>query len=689
MGRKSKDQIIAEKDTAKFSINYADKESVASRALEFWNQTGLNAKRDRKAKEEEWLEDLRLWTCQNSDVQMYAGRSNLIIPELLNQVETSVGQFLSGLFPTDDYIGIIPVKDTDEDEAEQIRDAVKHELDHKNNLRLKAESFQRQKVLYGTAFFKPVFEKTMKTIWVKNPKGFAEMKQVPKYQGVKVNVMDTFHTYVWPETANSMEETIMAFDENFIEKHELEKSKLYKNLEKLTNIPQDYQDYGWVDTIRLTMNNLSSAATHRPSGVLVSEAWADFDIVPGERVPCIITIGNYNTVIRVQRNPFWHQLKPYLMGRYRKGPAGEAYGHSLPEIMRSLQYMMTDIGNQTMDSLTYSLNPIALIDPGYAGDVNSFKMQPGARWFASPQGVDFKTFPDISVAGFQGMQQVRAMIQQFSDNAPSVAPQLSGKVRSATQASAVQNEISQNQRNMILSDELEVMGPLCFMTHELLKQFMPEEYQIATQGPEKGQWITKTVNPETLQKDALFVWRGSEVAQASALRTQQLISAYNMAIQASQLSPGEIDLTAFFKIIMDEGFELKDLNIFIKDREKKTVDPDIENMSLCEGEDCPVNPGDDYQKHMTSHKDSYNNCDSDLGKLMHLKHMERHDLQKKAHDIIMQQKAQIAALQQQTQGQPPPRPGPPGNQAQAPSSISQMQQGMRAVEPNQPGGGLY
>jgi len=692
MARISNSQKQAEKEIAKFSVNYAKNSSIADRAKAHVLDMVIAAKNGRKAKEVEWLEDLRLWACQNSDQQMYAGRSNLIIPEMHNQVESTVGQFMSGLFPNDEYISCIPAKRTNAEDAKDIKDAVFHELDHKNNLPALMERFERQKTLYGNAFLKPVFEEDMKTIIIKNDKGYMEVKRVPKFQGVKVHVTDTFHTYVWPETAQNPEEALLVFDETFVQKRLLEKMDIYSNVDKVTEVQPEYQDFGWVDTVRMSMNNLSTATNMAKGGIVVTESWTDFDIVKGEFVPCVITLANYDTVIRVQRNPFWHQSKPYLQGRYIKGPANEAYGHSLPERLRSLQYMITDLGNQTMDSLTYSLNPIVLIDPGLAGDVNSFKMQPGARWFASPQGVAFQTFPDISNSGFQGMQQVRQMIQQFSDLSPQIAPQLSGKARSATQAQAVQNELSANLKNMTRSDEFDVMSPLCSMTHMLLKQFQTEEYQIIVQGPEKGQWITKQVNPNTLQKDVVFTWRGSDVAQKSAVRNQQLISAFNLAMQVNQAMPGEIDLPELYKVVMNEAFDLKDLNVFMKDKEKKTVDPDIENLCLDGGEDCPVNAGDIFEEHMETHAAGFEKAKSSESKIAYLKHMEKHEIHKKAKDMLMQQEAQMKALQSQMQsmqGQGPggkPSMAKEGNPMQGPTSPDAIMSGIRAVEPNSPGG---
>jgi hypothetical protein len=686
MARKPKVQVQAEKEMALFEKNYATNESVAERAHQHVIEMIRAARNGRRSKEEEWIEDLRLWSCQNSDSQMYIGRSNLIIPELHNQVETSVSQLQQALFPNADYLGVIPMKQTQEDDAEDIKAAVFHELDHKNNLPSLMERFQRQKVLYGTAFLKPVFEKQLKTVVARTEKGYNDFRQVPKFQGVKVHCMDTFRAYVYPETVVTAEEALIAFDESFVPKHVLEDMDVYHVPSDLGEVHPDFMDVGWVDTVRMSIANLATASAHRKHAVLVTECWCDFDIVKGERVPCVITLANYSKVIRVQRNPFWHQSKPYIVGRYMKGPAGEFYGHSLPERMRSLQYMMTDLGNQTMDSLTYSLNPIALIDPGFAGDVNSFKLQPGAKWFASPQGVKFETFPDISATGFQGLQQIRGMIQQFSDNSPNIAPQLSGKVRSATQAATVQNQVSANMKALARSDEFEVLAPLADMTHWLLKQFQTEEYQIVVQGPEKGEWITKQINPEVLHKDCLLVWRGTEVAEKTAVRNQQLLSAYNMALQTSSLMPGQIDMPKLLKEVMNEAFGLKDLGIFIEDQKKKTIDPELENQSLSMGEEVEVHLGDNFEGHMETHRKGYQEAETPEARIAYLRHMEKHEVQKKAKDILQQQQAQISSLQSQMgeEGGQESTFAREGNPFSAPSSDANIMQGVRAVQPNTP-----
>lgn len=678
MGRKSAIQKATERELAKFDKNYASDPDVQARVLQKVLPLVQMAKNNRMSKEQEWLEDFRLWSCQLSSLQIFQGRSNLFIPELNNQVETTVSKFQQGLFPSDDYFFCTPTKTTDLEQAKKIQAALKHTLDYKNQLPNLMERYQRQKALYGTCFMKGEFKNQTKDIFTKLPDGKIVKVTTPFKQGVYWRQTDIFHSYIYPELAPDLDSADIWFEETFQHKRALEDSGLYENLSTVPEVPQQYADLQWVDTIRLTIENLNSTAAQTAYGVLVTECWLDFDINEGEFVPCVITIANMGEVIRVQRNPFWFQKPPVVMGRYLKSPAASAYGHSLAERLRSLQYQMNDLANQTMDSMNFSLNPIAVIDPGYGTDINGFKLQPGAKWYANPQSVDMKVFPDVSVQGFNGMNQVRAMVQQFSDNAPTIAPQLSGKARSATAAQAVSNEISANLRAMIRSDEDDVLIPILKMTHSMMLQFQDYEEQIRTQGPD-GAWMMMNVNPADLIGDVDFEWKGASEQQREAIERQQLMAFFNLALQINAQMPGQVDLPLLFQKVAREAFDMKLEDVFPAVRDKYTVDPSIENLILDDARDVKVNPGDNFEEHMLVHEEGRKAAKDEDVKIAYLRHMEQHRLQQQARQLLMQQQAQLQLMQQE-----PQEPGAKeGNPYQTPATPEGMLKGLRAVEPNQ------
>ena len=107
-------------------------------------------------------------------------------------------------------------------------------------------------------------------------------------------------------------------------------------------------------------------------------------------------------------------------------------------------------------------------------------------------------------------------------------------------------------------------------------------------------------------------------------------------------------------------------------------------MSLDMAEDTPVNPGDDYEAHMKMHIEGYEAVEDAGAKLIYLKHMQKHKMNKDAKDLLEMQKAKIESMQRmlgEEQGGPQPS-RPQGNMSQTPSSLQGITQGIRAVEPN-------
>lgn len=670
---------VSEKELAKFSRNYAGDSSVCDRFMDYIGGRIVSTRQSRLDLESLWLEDLKMWSCK-LDEQGYQGRSNLFIPELNHQVETSSEKIVSAIFPSTDYINAIPLKGIDEEQAEKIKAAVFYELEVKNKLSALHWSFARNKVLFGNGIYKVGYEKEFVEIYIRDKKGKAKKVQVPKWHGVKLSVVDNFRFYVYPELKDISEAELIFEDQLYNLRKAKQETKLWKNLEQVGEIAHDI-DHQWVDSTKLEFMRLSNVIKYFKDHALFTTVFCNFDLVKDDHVPVMAVIANNKQVVRLIRNPFWFQTPPYLSSKYNSRPGDPFYGLSLADKLRTQQGMMNDLANQTMDSLNFIVNPIAIIDPGLAGDINSMKVMPGARWLGSPEGIQFSQFPDVSGSGFRGMQEIRGQIAQFSDNTPGIAPQLQGKARSATQANLVSQAVSSKQRAMGKLEESEVLAPMCKMTHILLQQFQEEAYQIRIQGPDKGQWIVKNVQPEDLVGDVDFVWRGISEEERNAVRSQQLLAAYNMALQTATVMPGEVDLPEFFKLIMKEAFDIKDIDfLFNSLKQKKTVDAEIENIALEQGQDVVTNPGDNDEEHSKIHKALLDRDLSDEATIALLRHLERHKLQGQAKAELEQMKSRVDALQavQGMTGGPQGQGGPAvpspmeGNQSQVASSPQGM-----------------
>lgn len=680
-----------DKDQKSFEKNYATDQDVCDRLMLRIEQSILNARANRRQKEEIWLEDLRLYRCKTSSLQNYTGRANLFIPELHHQVETSVDKFVSGLFPSQEWMGNIPTKGTTEEEAKNIKAALLYELEVRNGFKGLTERHERQKVLYGTSPMKVTFDRKFSTMFTKDRKGRGKKVEIPIWNGLKVDIVDLFRWYIYPETSTLLDYDLV-FEDYLTEKRLLKGMPNIANLDSIEAQPKLDMEHYWVDQQRLEMTDISTVMAMRPEGVFLTEGYLDFDIEEGKFEKVQFLLGNYKVPLQIRKNPFWHQQDPYVVSRYLVGPTNDFYGMSLPDRIRSMQYQINDVANQSMDSVTYSLNPIAIIDPGRAMDANGFKVQPGAKWMADPAGVEFKIFPDVSQVGYAAMNQIRGMITQFSDTSTGVAPQLQGKARSATQATIIQQEVSSDLKVALLGEERDFLVPLFNKGQALLVQYQDKNYQIRIQGPDHGGWIMDEIKPEDLVGNVDWFWLGNEIQEKTAVRTQQLISFFNVAanaVRGQAVPPNAVDLTKMLEYIAkDQNIQNID-EIITSLKEKKTVDPEIENIALMQGQEVIVHMADDDDEHIESHLASMEKTKNEDEKIDHAKHIQVHRAAKSAKAQLKAKQDQLRQLQaselsQGAQGGagPSAQGAGGGNPAQVASNPAEITQGIRAVEPN-------
>lgn len=682
-------------DVEKFGYNMARRQDLCDKFLEQYAGIINNTRNNRKTLEENWLDDYRQWSCRTDGKGYVAGFNNIFVPEFHHQIETTVEKALSTNFPGPDWIYAVPMKGTTLEAAAKIKSAVLNELENKNNIFVKSDEFERQKALAGTSVWKGSFRKEMLTIYTRDTLGKAIKVEVPKYYGANWDVVDIFKWYIYPESS-SLDDCMVCFEDMFQDVKQAKKNPDYVNMDNVQPVDWD-TNHLWVDTELLEFVFLSTAIAGRPGCAVFTEAWCDFEIRKGLTVPVKAVIANHSVVVQLIRNPFWTQQKPYLADTYIKRPGKMFYGFSVGDKLRSSCYTMTDTAGQTFDSISYANNPIVIIDPALAGDVNSMKLQPGAKWLGSPEGIQFTQFTDVSQSGLRAMSELRGMIAQFSDNAPGVAPQLQGKSRSATQATIVSQAVTSQQRVRARSSESNVYGPMCNMTHMFLSQFMDSEWPIRMRGPDEGSWISDMMKPTDLVGAVDFVWKGSSQAEKTAIRNQQLLALMGQSMQMmAVLPPGEFDIAALFMKVAKEAFGLEDTDQLFKSlRDKVTFDPKMENIGLYDVQELPVYLADNDDKHIEEHslilKDKKATEEQQIAAL---RHIEKHELQKKGKDAIIQAQAKMRAMQmsQLNQGeqaggeagggpQPPSVPGvSEGNQAQAMSSPASVMTATRGVD---------
>jgi hypothetical protein len=686
------------KKTNKKIKNWASDEEFAAQVRDKVLHTWRILKADREELERRWHEHYRMWAVTRDDNQSYSGRANLYMPQMRKEVETMTRRLVKALFPKD-YMTAQANLFENEAEAKTNEFVVRHYFDNVMKLRNLAEPWLKQCVLYGTSPIKcywdekfvKQFVKTKKQVLQKNgtfePQTSIEKKEVSLYCGPRASVRDMFNVWVSPQSATTPDEIQQVYEEYRVT---LEDLRLKESLGAAIGI-EDLKDLGRED-YHEDSDAQENFATFGSSANLVGtspyykllEVWTELDLPDGTRLPCVVEIVNEVHVIRIQQNPLWSQVPPYVFARFIIPPGGEFYGRGLPEAGKFLQHQLNDTINQGIDSATLSLNSIAIVDPAFAPNAESFEIEPNGIWWASPNAVKQFNFPDLSETAIKNANVIRSSLTELSDNSPQLPDPIAGKARSTGQATLAYNEWQTDMWNFMRKIESEALEPLAKMTHILLQQYIKEDVVIKIAGKYAGTWMNHIVSPEEIIGDYTFTWNGSIQTEDNAVKAQQLLQFMKVfgTVPPEVQSQVRLNWPNLAELFLTYGLGIKQADKILETKDlTPEVPPGIENKILELDGVIDVHEADNDDVHLLSHaafkktlKDDWQIRQMDV----HIaKHQEQRDKKIMQAQMIQQQQQMMAA---QAQGQGPGgRNNPMGNQGQINESMneSDMMRGMR------------
>lgn len=666
---------------------------------------------DRSEREERWMESYRTWSADSeSGDGNYEGRSNLYIPQIRKEVETMTRRILKGIFP-DDYLKADPNHFEEEELALVNTQVVRHYLDNVMEFKQSAEPWIKQGVVLGTSplrsfwckkqnrqFFKERKFKTDPQTGALIPYIQTVEKEITRYNAPVARAEDLFNVWVYPVSAREVKDIQIIFARSKVTRKYMEKKKK----ENTAHFGDDLPEKG-KDTDLEFEEHRERMAQFGESGELQAiskddgyydllEAWFDVELPDGTCVPGVVEIINEQLVTRIQCNPFWHQMPPFDFFRYIKGLPGEFYGRGLPEPIVPMQHQLNDVMNQGMDSATLALNNITIINPAFAPNSDSFEIEPGAKWFADPNGVKQFQFPDLSDTAIKNATVIRGMITEMSDNAPQLPDPIAGKARSTGQAQMAINEWQTDLFSFLESITAEGLNPFAKKIHMLLQQNLKDDDIIRVTGKYAGTWINRVVTPEMILGNFSFKWIGALQIENQSVKTQQMLN----FVKVYQTLPPEaragfrINWENFLIKLFRDGFLIKDTtNIIETARLNSSVDPVLEGRILDLGGHIKVQEMDDDEAHIAVHTQKIRSLDpkKDLYKLAVLnRHLRQHQAQlqqKRAaqQQAMMMQQMQMAQMmggpQNQSQGE---KQNTPGNLGQINESTDQadIMRGQRA-----------
>jgi len=667
---------------------------------------------ERAIMRERWLRYYRIFD-STPDQERYHGRIQSYIPVGRRLIENWVQKVKRDLFPTDDVFGVEALRDSDRDRALAAKALLRTFFEKYTQVRRQSTPFLRQLVTYGSSPVHVTWKFDQCTLDVLEnvledgrvtEKTVKRQRELIRYIGPTFRVVDLFAWYAWPVTVTNVLDLSLMFEDMLIERQRVldlartpisakrpELGMQWENadrvLESMAKAAEAAQASSTRDAkdkfnaLRRRLNDKGFTMRFEGSDparvtdvtdVYWRTRFEDDDCVDWWRV----TIAQDDVPVRVQRNPFWHGMPPWLCGKFVE-VQNEFYGRGLPETFDRLQYFLNDVANQASDALVWSMNPIAVVDSYRVQDVDSIRMRPGARWLADPAGVSFTEPPkESATVGFAAVGQIIALMNDTANVAPFLGPSPAGKGRgraasTATGAQILLSESLLQIRDVVENLEDQVYTPFLRMSHALAMQCMSKAMILKVTGIEGVSFVERRISPEDIAGDFEFRWLGSTTNVNHQVRAQQMVNFLQMVArippEVLQAQGIQIDLGFILRAIWEDGFSLRDGDRIIKNTNQvKAIDARIENdlFRAGRGAEVDVSPIDDDRQHIEIHRDLlFDRKLDEQARVDVAAHIQAHVAAAMA-KVIMQQQAEqqqmLAAPNGSTPGVPAPaNPGRP------------------------------
>lgn len=394
-------------------------------------------------------------------------------------------------------------------------------------------------------------------------------RDVPTKVGPTMRVCDLFHFYVHPRTSPSIQEAQLVFEDTVVPIEYLEEmhtrymdprhedmGMVYDEIDEIVRsggrvLPQylesmqERQDKFWSTfdpgTIygKLGKGNVNLTECYwrgEIPGAVDPMNGKEF----GEQDWLIVMVNDFWPV-RIHPIPFYNKKRPYKDARLLR-VVDEYYGRGVTEAMASLQYVLNDVHNLTLDNITNTLNPIILINEDLVTKAESLRLAPNAKWFVDPQGVQFVTPPNVAQVGLATIQMLQGFIQDASGASfiaqGQAAPR--GRGRAQNSASGMNLLLQQNsQAFQFALQELEdqLMIPILETNYALAEQFMTEKLPLLVGGDRNLPLLQEHVGFEDIFGMYRYKWHGAQGVREQMSLTQQMQGFMQLAIQIRQADP--------------------------------------------------------------------------------------------------------------------------------------------------------
>ncbi len=535
--------------------------------------------------EDEWTAIRNMEMQQHDANQKYKGRSEAYMPLWSRILATRSSALAKGLFPSDEYMDCVENNGSTTERSRRAKAYVQWELERNAKIRTIIKPFLRQLESTGNSPIKYTYRKKRryegKTV-AKVIAGLGEETNSYRfgevnYDGLYLSTRSIFNWYIYPLTADSIDEATMVFED--IEMPMMEIDALGKSDVPWINIdkalhgtpPPEYETKQQELADNYGVTNGPDVDTKIGAMRTIQEIWTFLQLPPsayldGEDphcpIPVVIHLTSDYWPLSVMRNPYFHQRPPYRFQRYNTHP-GFAYGYGTGKLVRHLQYQANDFLNQTNDCGNYLLNPIIKRNPAMmAGPMRPIR--PGQTWDVTDvdQAIKFERPPfEMIRYGLDMVAMLLGNAQDFAGAPPIMSGMKSGAASTATGTQIMQRNSASPIQDQVEEIEQETMVPLLFGTWRNGQQFRDKNAMVVVAGQ------AFEITPEEFSLDAVFRYLASSQAVNSQQRAQTAIQFLQglMPIMPLLMQAGYVvDPAPVLRRIYSDGLGFRGFDEFIK-----------------------------------------------------------------------------------------------------------------------------
>ena len=256
----------------------------------------------------------------------------------------------------------------------------------------------------------------------------------------------------------------------------------------------------------------------------------------------------------------YHHNRPTVVSLSLLRRPKRAYGYGVPERLRTLQSEVNANNNQRRDQINLRLSPPRRQDPGVkilGGDDGEWG--PHIRIIGPKDSYEILAVPDIAISSERDEDRLYAMAGRIMGQSPLSVGVMPNKKTDKAEADAAAKGQSSRQGAMSANVRYAMMD-IFWLTHELKKQYLPDQISFTTQDGSKPERLTLT--KEELEQDYDLLVAGMGGSQDKAAERDQVMLLHQMFTARPDIQASPEHLYAFDRLVL-ENFDRPDIETLI------------------------------------------------------------------------------------------------------------------------------